>query len=62
MPLLKNASREKEFDVRVREKNVLRGVVSQEQIDKYLKNLPDDSTNADWVNLVELETNHSDRN
>jgi hypothetical protein len=56
MPLLRNAVEQKKFDIRLIEKNVTRGVVSQEETEKYLKSLPDDSHNVDIVELGDIDS------
>jgi predicted choloylglycine hydrolase len=55
MPLLHDSANEKKFDVRMVERNVLRGQVSQEEAEKFLKTLPDDSANAVTVNEADLD-------
>jgi hypothetical protein len=55
-PLLKNAVEQKKFDVRLIEKNVTRGVISQEETEKYLKQLPDDAHNVDIVELDSIDS------
>jgi hypothetical protein len=54
MTLLNDALQEKKFDVRVVEKNLARGVVQDDEVQKLTKQLPDDAANASWVNLEEL--------
>ena len=44
----------KRFDLRISEKNVVRGVISLSELEQQLKSLPDDSGNAEWVNLEAL--------
>ncbi|MDR3608113.1 MAG: hypothetical protein P4M08_12115 [Oligoflexia bacterium] len=51
MPLLHESSEDKKFDTRMVERNVTRGVVPAADVDKFLKNLPDDAEGAEWVNL-----------
>jgi len=55
MTLLIDALHDKRFDVRVLEKNLARGVVQDDDVQKFTKQLPDDGANAHWVNLEELE-------
>ena len=55
MALLNEALQDKKFDVRVLEKNLSRGVIQDDEAQKLLKQLPDDSANAEWVNIEELE-------
>ena len=54
MVLLHEATLEKRFDNRVVEKNVVRGVVKQDEYDQFLKTLPDESENAEWISLETL--------
>jgi hypothetical protein len=54
MTLLHEAVSAKKFDVRVVERNVARGFIRAEDADKAAKDLPDDSENAEWVNLEVL--------
>jgi hypothetical protein len=54
MTLLHKAVESKKFDSRIVEKNITRGILTSEEYDKFLKSLPDDSDNADWVNIEEL--------
>ncbi|MFN7684702.1 MAG: hypothetical protein ACK5QT_04735 [Oligoflexia bacterium] len=55
MPLLHDSVNDKKFDVRMMERNVLRGQMSQEEIEKFLKTLPDDSAHAATVSESDLE-------
>lgn len=55
MPLLHDSTNEKKFDVRMVERNVTRGQVTQDEIDRVLKSLPDDSANAITVTEADLE-------
>lgn len=54
MPLLVDATEEKNFDVRMVERNLTRGRVTSDDVEKLVKKLPDDSENAQWVNPVDL--------
>jgi hypothetical protein len=38
------------------EKNVTRGVVTQEEMNSFLASLPDDGENLDWVDMQALES------
>ena len=40
-----------DLDVRVRERNIRKGVLDEKDIEKYLKDLPDQSANAENVTL-----------
>jgi len=56
MTLLNDASLAKKFDTRVLERNVARGLAKAEEYEKFVKELPDDSANAEFIseeNLVE---------
>jgi hypothetical protein len=55
MPLLHDSTNEKKFDVRMVERNLTRGQVSHDEIEKVLKTLPDDSANAITVTDADLE-------
>ena len=54
MRLLKDATEEKKFDVRVIERNVTRGRTTQTEVDKFKTQLPDDSENLTVVTLDSL--------
>jgi hypothetical protein len=54
MALLHEAVEEKKLDVRVAERNISRGVISSEELQKALDKLPDDSDNSQWVNIDSL--------
>jgi hypothetical protein len=54
MALLHEAVEEKKFDVRVVERNVARGFITQEEAQKAGSNLPDDGENAEYVNVEAL--------
>jgi hypothetical protein len=56
MSLLHDGILEKKYDVRVIEKNLTRGVVSDQEVKKFVEQLPDDSENAVYINLDEIET------
>ncbi|MBN21980.1 MAG: hypothetical protein CL678_11935 [Bdellovibrionaceae bacterium] len=58
MALLKQANQEKLYDVRLLDKNKLRGFVSAQDSGKIESSLSDDSENAEWVSVEELS--HSD--
>ncbi|MBI3535462.1 MAG: hypothetical protein HY072_08285 [Deltaproteobacteria bacterium] len=49
MTLLHKSIKEKKYDIRILEKNLERGAVALEDIEKELKHLPDDAANAEWV-------------
>jgi hypothetical protein len=54
MTLLNEAVEAKKFDVRMVERNLARGVVGSEEVEKASKALADDAENADWVSLEDL--------
>jgi hypothetical protein len=54
MTLLHEAVESKKLDVRVVERNISRGSVRAEDYEKSLKALPDDSENAEYVNIETL--------
>ncbi|MFZ9595254.1 MAG: hypothetical protein ACO3A2_04165 [Bdellovibrionia bacterium] len=51
MALLHDAVDLKRLDVRLIEKNIARGVIKKEDVEKALHALPDDAENADWISL-----------
>lgn len=54
MALLNDSVDFKKLDVRLVERNVGRGVISQDDLDKAIKKLPDDEENAEWVSIDSL--------
>ncbi len=54
MALLSKASEEKQYDVRLLERNLTRGVMTHKDREKFLKGLSDDGVNALWVNTEHL--------
>jgi len=55
MKLLSDAIKDKEFDVRMVNTNINRGVISRGDHDKALKSLSDDSNLCDFVSVEEIE-------
>jgi hypothetical protein len=55
MALLNESVDLKRMDVRVVERNLDRGILSHEEFDKTIRQLPDDADNANWVSLEVLE-------
>ena len=55
MSLLHDSIQEKKFDVRMLDKNLVRNVVSDKDVKSHLEQLPDDSENASYTNIEELE-------
>jgi hypothetical protein len=56
MTLLHEAVDAKKMDVRLVERNINRGVMSAEEVEKNLKKLPDDSENAEYIAIESLMT------
>ena len=54
MVLLHDSVDSKKMDVRLVERNVARGVITQDQVNKALAQLPDDAENAEWVEIDSL--------
>jgi len=54
MTLLQDAVHDKKFDSRVLERNVARGQASHQEVEKMMKDLPDDSDNADTIDVEAL--------
>jgi hypothetical protein len=55
MSLLHDGITDKKFDVRMLEKNLTRGVVSDAEVKKFVDQLPDDAENAAFVSLEDIE-------
>lgn len=54
MTLLHDAVEAKKFDIRTVERNMTRGVVSADEVEKAVKKLPDDTEAGDWVSIDSL--------
>lgn len=54
MTLLHEAVDFKKLDTRVVERNVDRGVLNPKELEKSLKDLPDDSENAEYISIEAL--------
>lgn len=54
MTLLHEAVDLKKMDTRMIERNVARGVISQDDVEKALKKLPDDAENAEYIEIDSL--------
>jgi hypothetical protein len=54
MALLHESVEFKMLDVRLIERNVARGVLTQDQVAKAQEQLPDDADNAEWVSIDSL--------
>ena len=59
MTLLNDAVENKKFDTRMVERNVARQVISQDDVEKTLKKLPDDSENAEYISIESLANDTS---
>ncbi|NDD91137.1 hypothetical protein EBZ37_03530 [bacterium] len=55
MALLHESIADKKFDTRMVERNVQRGQLSATDVDKFVKDLPDDSGNFEVVTNEDLE-------
>lgn len=54
MPLLIDATEAKKFDVRLTDRHLERGLITQTELNKVTKDLPDDADNAGWVSVDTL--------
>ena len=54
MTLLKDAIQAKKFDVRISEKNLQKGVISNDELVKALNSLPDDAENAEYISIESI--------
>jgi hypothetical protein len=54
MTLLHEAVDAKKIDVRLIERNLARGVITTDDVEKNLKKLPDDSDNAQYISIESL--------
>lgn len=54
MTLLHEAVDAKKVDVRLIERNLARGVITNDDVEKTLKKLPDDGDNAEYVSIESL--------
>jgi hypothetical protein len=59
MVLLHDSVEAKKFDVRMIERNINRGVVTQQDVQTKVNDLPDDSENADFISLDALANDES---
>ncbi len=46
---------EKNFDIRLIERRIHKGEIKQSEYDRYLKSLPDDEENSQWVDVAAEE-------
>lgn len=54
MALLSEALIEKEYDTRLVTRNVTKGQIGQEDVEKHVKKLVDESNHGDYMNLETL--------
>ncbi len=54
MTLLHESVDSKKFDTRLIERNLARGAVAQDDVEKFIKKLPDDAENAEYVSIETL--------
>lgn len=54
MTLLNDAIQDKKFDVRMMDKNMSRGEVTADDVQKAVKSLPDDAANAEFISVETL--------
>jgi len=55
MSLLHDSIQEKKFDVRMLDKNLVRNVVADKDVKAHLEQLPDDSENAEYISIEDLD-------
>jgi hypothetical protein len=55
MSLLHESILEKKFDTRMLDKNLVRNVVADKDVKAHLEQLPDDSENAEYISIEELD-------
>ena len=60
MVLLHDSVEFKKLDVRMIERNIARGVLTQSELDSATSQLPDESESADWVTLDSLNSDSED--
>ena len=60
MTLLNEAVLAKKNDVRMVERNIARGVTAQADVDAYVKSLPDDAANAEYIAIDSLANDLDD--
>ena len=59
MTLLQDATEAKKFDSRIVDRNIQRGSAKQDDYDKFVKELPDDSENAETISIEALLADNS---
>lgn len=55
MSLLNDSIQGKKFDVRMVDKNLVRNVITDKDLKTHLEKLPDDSENATFVSIDEID-------
>lgn len=55
MSLLHESIVEKKFDTRMLDKNLVRNVIADKEVKAHLEQLPDDSENAEYVSIEDLD-------
>ncbi len=55
LSLLHQSVEFKNFDTRLIERNVERGLITREQVKQFLNSLPDDTEQAHWVSVESLD-------
>lgn len=61
MSLLHEAVEEKKFDVRMIERNLIRGKIEADDVAKTAKKLPDDAENAEYIAIESLMDGEGER-
>ena len=51
-PLLSEAIESKKYDTRLVDRNVVRGLIAQSEVDSGNKTLPDDADNAEFIPIT----------
>ena len=62
MALLHESVDQKKFDTRISQRNIERSLLRPEELDQFVKSLPDDSENATFVSLETLAADESGSN
>ena len=55
MSLLHESIQEKKFDTRMLDKNLVRNVIADKEVKAHLEQLQDDSENAEYISIEELD-------
>lgn len=62
MALLHESVDQKKFDTRIAQRNIERGILRPEELDQFVKTIPDDSENATTISLDTLMADESGAN